>query len=55
MCTKSGRPVSVEDVQRLSSLRAERVVEQEEEDVVPGADGSGRQRDFTNGSVKAFI
>lgn len=53
VCTKSGRPVSVEDVQRLSSLRAERVVE--EEDVVAGAEGADRQRDFTDGSVKAFI
>ncbi|KAM0715611.1 hypothetical protein Q7P37_009109 [Cladosporium fusiforme] len=52
--TKSGRPVSVEDVQRLSSLRAERVVE-EEEDVVAGAEGCGHGRVYTDGSGKAFI
>lgn len=50
--TKTGRPVSVEDVQRLSSLRAERV---QEEDVVAGAEGVERERVFTDGSGKAFI
>jgi hypothetical protein len=51
--TRSGRPVSVEDVQRLSSLRAERV---EEEDVGAGAVmDDGRERVVTDGSGKAFI
>ncbi|GAB7330326.1 hypothetical protein MBLNU13_g01962t2 [Cladosporium sp. NU13] len=51
--TRSGRPVSVEDVQRLSSLRAERV---EEQDVGAGAkEGDGRERVVTDGSGKAFI
>jgi len=51
--TRSGRPVSVEDVQRLSSLRTERV---EEEDVGAGAvEGDGRERVVTDGSGKAFI
>lgn len=54
--TRSGRPVSVEDVQRLSSLRAERV----EEDVGAGAvddygSGCGRERIVTDGSGKAFM
>jgi hypothetical protein len=45
--------VSVEDVQRLSSLRAERV---EEEDVGAGAVmDDGRERVVTDGSGKAFI
>jgi hypothetical protein len=46
----------VEDVQRLSSLRAERV--KEEEDVGAGAvmdDGRERERVVTDGSGKAFI
>jgi hypothetical protein len=52
--TRSGRPVSVEDVQRLSSLRAERV--EEEEDVGAGAVmDDGRERVVTDGSGKAFI
>jgi hypothetical protein len=43
----------VEDVQRLSSLRAERV---EEEDVRAGAVEDGvRERIVTDGSGKAFI
>lgn len=52
--TNSGRPVSVEDVQWLSSLRAERV---ESGQVVAGADegGDGRERVVTGGSGKAFI
>lgn len=51
--TRSGRPVSVEDVQRLSSLRAERV---EEEDVGAGAmEENMRERVVTDGSGKAFI
>lgn len=51
--TRNGRPVSVEDVQRLSSLRAERV---EEEDVGAGAMmDDGRERVVTDGSGKAFI
>jgi hypothetical protein len=51
--TRSGRPVSVEDVQRLSSLRAERV---EEEDVGAGAlEDDARERVVTDGSGKAFI
>ena len=51
--TRNGRPVSVEDVQRLSSLRAERV---EEEDVGAGAVmDDGRERVVTDGSGKAFI
>ena len=50
--TRSGRPVSVEDVQRLSSLRAERG---EEEDVGAGAMDGGRERVVTDGSGKAFI
>ena len=53
-CTRSGRPMSVEDGWRLSSLRAERV-----EDVGAGAmegdDGDGRERVVTGGSGKAFI
>jgi hypothetical protein len=45
--------VSVEDVQRLSSLRAERV---EEEDVGAGAlEDDARERVVTDGSGKAFI
>jgi hypothetical protein len=51
--TRSGRPVSVEDVQRLSSLRAERV---EEEDVGAGAlMEDARDRIVTDGSGKVFI
>jgi hypothetical protein len=51
--TRSGRPVSVEDVQRLSSLRAERG---EEEDVGAGAlEDDARERVVTDGSGKVFI
>jgi hypothetical protein len=55
---RSGRPVSVEDVQRLSSLRAERV--EEEEEVGAGAlledgDDAARERVVTDGSGKVFI
>ena len=62
--TRTSRPISVEeDVQRLSSLRAERVVEEEEQDVAGGAlweasekELSGeRSRVFTGASGKAFI
>lgn len=57
--TRSGRPVSVEDGWRLSSLRAERVGEEMEGDVGAGAtvkdDGDGRERAVTGGSGKAFI
>ena len=53
--TRSGRPVSVEEGWRLSSLRAERVGE-EEVDVGAGAvDDDGRERIVTGGSGKAFI
>jgi hypothetical protein len=51
--TRSGRPVSMQDVQRLSSLRAERV---EEEDVGAGAvEDDMWERVVTDGSGKAFI
>jgi hypothetical protein len=51
--TRSGRPVSVEDVQRLSSLRAERV---EEENVGAGAlEDDAREKVVTDGSGKVFI
>lgn len=55
--TSSGRPVSVEDVKRLSSFRAERVVEEDEGvgDVVAGAEEGERERVVTGGSGKAFI
>jgi hypothetical protein len=52
--TRSGRPVSVEDAQRLSSLRAERV--EEEEEVGAGAlEDDARERVVTDGSGKVFI
>ena len=59
--TKTSRPISVaEGSQRLSSLRAERVVEEEEEeDVGAGAPredvGVESRRVFTGASGKAFI
>ena len=54
--TRSGRPVSVEEGLRLSSLRAERV-EGVEGDVGAGAgvEDDGRERVVTDGSGKAFI
>jgi hypothetical protein len=52
--TRSGRPVSVEDAQRLSGLRAERV--EEEEEVGAGAlEDDARERIVTDGSGKVFI
>jgi hypothetical protein len=61
--TKSSRPISVdEDAKRMSSLRAERVVEEDEEgDVCGGAlreeieRSLERSRVFTGGSGKVFI
>lgn len=51
--TKRGRPISVEDVQWLSSLRAERV---QDEDVAAGAlEDNSRSWVFTDGSSKAFL
>jgi hypothetical protein len=61
--TISSRPISVdEDAKRMSSLRAERVVEEaeEEDDVRGGATredsiGMERSRVFTDASGKVFI
>jgi hypothetical protein len=61
--TKSSRPISVdEDAKRMSSLRAERVEEEDEEDDVCGGAlreeierSLERSRVFTGGSGKVFI